>query len=78
MKTKIIATLAIVNVIGMTVPAQELPTTGTVESRIGKLNFEGGWPSHETIDKLYDAINFQRACQAYLWGLPLVSVGEWR
>ena len=46
---------------------------GTVESRIGALEFEHGYPSQETVEKLFDEIDFQRACQAYLWGLPMLA-----
>lgn len=50
----------------------------TVDSRIGKLTFESGYPSQETVKKLYDEMDFQRACQAYLWGIPAVGMAEWR
>jgi hypothetical protein len=58
--------------------AQELPTTGTVDSRLGKLEIERGFPTTETVTKLYDDLDFQRACQAYLWALPYTSMGEWQ
>jgi hypothetical protein len=50
-------------------PAQE-----TKDTRIGKLSFENGFPSKDTATKLYDEMDFQRACQAYLWGLPAVGL----
>jgi len=60
--------------------SQEKPTT--VESRIGKLefthDFANGYPTKETIEKLYDERDFQRACQAYLWALPAVTFAEWQ
>jgi hypothetical protein len=40
---------------------------------IGQLSFERGLPTEETVAKLFDAIDFQRACQVYLWGLPIVG-----
>jgi hypothetical protein len=49
----------------------------TRDTRIGKLTFESGYPSKETVAKLYDEIDFQRACQAYLWGIPAVGINEW-
>jgi len=55
-----------------------LPTTGVVETRIGQLRFEAGYPSDETIDKLYEEMDFQRAVQAYLWAIPLVSFAQWQ
>lgn len=52
-----------------------------VQTRIGELefshDFENGYPTDETVEKLYDEMDFQRACQAYLWGLPLVSIAQW-
>ena len=45
----------------------------TVETRSGKLDFELGVPTKETVTKLYDEMDYQRACQLYLWSLPLVS-----
>jgi len=66
------AALAITFVL-LTVPnalAQQLPTTGTIDSRLGKLEIVNGFPSEATVKKLYDDLDFQRACQAYLWALP--------
>jgi hypothetical protein len=51
-----------------------------VDTRIGKLefthDFANGYPTKETVEKLYDERDFQRACQAYLWALPAVSFAE--
>jgi hypothetical protein len=62
--------------ISSTVMAQE-----TVDTRIGKLefthDFENGYPTDETIAKLYDEMDFQRATQAYIWALPIVSATRW-
>ena len=49
----------------------------TKDTRIGKLTFESGYPSKETVQKLYDEMDFQRASQAYLWGIPAVGITEW-
>jgi hypothetical protein len=45
----------------------------TVQTRIGELSFDVGYPTTETAEKLYDELDFQRATQAYLWGLPAVG-----
>ncbi len=58
--------------------AQQLPTTGTVNSRLGKLEINNGFPTEATVKKLYDDIDFQRASQAYLWGLPLIAMVQWQ
>jgi hypothetical protein len=54
----------------------------TVNSRIGKLefthDFANGYPTKETVEKLYDERDFQRACQAYLWAIPAVSFAQWQ
>ena len=55
--------------------------TQTLQTRIGELtfenNFEQGIPVKSTAQHLFDTIDFQRACQAYIWGLPIVSMYEW-
>ena len=48
----------------------------TIDTRIGKLDFELGVPTKETVAKLYDEIDFQRACQLYLWALPVVNASS--
>ena len=53
-----------------------------MKSRIGTLHFThefaDGYPTEETVRKLYDERDFQRACQVYLWSLPAVSMAEWQ
>lgn len=44
-----------------------------VETRLGTLNFFGGFPDQATTEKLYDNLDFQRAVQAYLLALPVVN-----
>jgi len=54
----------------------------TVDSHIGKLefthNFAKGYPTRDTVERLYDERDFQRACQAYLWAIPAVSFAQWQ
>ena len=49
----------------------------TVQTRIGELKMEHGIPSKESMTKLYDEMDFQRACQAYIWATPAVYLYEW-
>jgi hypothetical protein len=50
-----------------------------VETRIGPIPMEFGLPADAaTVRKLYDELDFQRATQAYIWALPLVSFAEWQ
>lgn len=51
---------------------------GTIDTRVGKLSFEQGYPSRETVEKLFNIMDFQRATQAYIWSLPIVSMAEWQ
>ncbi len=51
---------------GVAAPAQ-------VETRLGTLRFDSGVPDQATADKLYENLDFQRAVQAYLLGLPPVN-----
>ena len=53
-----------------------------LKTRIGDLrfthDFANGYPTNATRDKLFDEIDFQRACQAYLWSIPIVSMAQWQ
>lgn len=51
---------------------------GSVETRVGTFEFINGYPSDESIDRLYNEMDFQRAVQVYLWGLPMVEMAEWQ
>ncbi len=55
----------------------ELPpgvaTPAEVETRLGTLRFAGGVPDKATTDTLFDNLDFQRAVQAYLLGIPAVN-----
>jgi len=61
----------------------QVPTSGNlddfrfpdkVDTRIGTLEFDLGMPTKETAEKLYDARDYQRAVQAYIWALPMVGI----
>jgi len=51
-----------------------------LDTPIGRLSFTpdfiNGYPSGESVKLLFDQIDFQRACQAYLWSIPIVSFAE--
>ena len=49
-------------------------TPEKVETPIGTLKFNDGFPDQETVTKVYDNLDFQRGTQAYLTGLPIVSI----
>ncbi|HKN29382.1 MAG TPA: DUF1254 domain-containing protein [Roseiarcus sp.] len=54
-----------------TPPGVAIPDT--LDTRFGTLHFFGGFPDAASVDKLYDNLDFQRAVQAYLLALPVVS-----
>jgi hypothetical protein len=71
---------ALVGLLGSTpdsVVAQE-----TIDTRIGQLSFThdfaNGYPTDATQQLLWDEIDFQRACQVYLWSIPLISFAHWQ
>ncbi|MCA1455214.1 DUF1254 domain-containing protein [Bradyrhizobium sp. BRP22] len=45
-------------------------------TRIGDLRYEAGFPTAETVKKLYDELDFQRAVLAYQYVDPLVAMNE--
>ncbi len=67
MITKIAPLLSLIVAILMTLCATVQGET--VKTRIGNLtfthDFADGYPTADTVQKLYDGRDFQRACQAY-------------
>ena len=49
-------------------------TPDRVDTRVGSLSFFDGYPSPETVDKVYDNLDFQRGVRAFLDGLPIASL----
>jgi hypothetical protein len=50
----------------------------TLDTHIGKLEMSGSYPTDESIRKLYNERDFQRATQAYIWALPIVAMANWQ
>jgi hypothetical protein len=46
--------------------------------RLGRVEFEGELPARRDVGLIFDELDYQMACQAYLWALPLVSYAQWR
>ena len=53
---------------------KEITTPDKVDTRIGTLRFKNGMPDKETIQKVYDNIDFSRAVETYLDTIPAVSM----
>lgn len=51
------------------IPA-DITTPDTVGSRIGTLEFNDGFPTDETVQKVYDNLAFQRGVEVFLSGMP--------
>src|SRR5262245_2422501 len=45
----------------------------TIDTRVGKLELQVGYPSKATVENLFDEMDFQRATQAFIWALPAVG-----
>jgi len=49
------------------------------QTNLGDIPLRFGLPADEaTRQRLYDEMDFQRASQAYIWGLPIVSFAQWQ
>lgn len=51
-----------------------MTTPDSVETRLGTLRFFDGLPDEETMQKVYDNLDFQRGVQAFLTALPAASL----
>jgi hypothetical protein len=54
-------------------PGDFKPAPEKMKTRFGKLEFPGGFPSEETVQKVYDELDLQRATQLYLDMYPAMS-----
>ena len=70
----------LIGALALTTVSHAQRTGESIDTRIGKLSFThdfaNGYPTQETVEKLFDERDFQRATQIYLWALPMVSLGE--
>jgi hypothetical protein len=53
-------------------------STRTLPGRLGQVEFEGELPRREDLGAVFDELDYQMACQLYLWALPLVSYAQWQ
>jgi hypothetical protein len=51
-----------------------ITTPESVDTRIGTLRFFDGFPDDATVEKVYDNLDFSRAVQAFLSGMPGASL----
>jgi hypothetical protein len=50
----------------------------TIGTPYGEIVLEHGYITDQSSQSLFDALDFQRAAQAYVWSTPLVSFTTWR
>jgi hypothetical protein len=63
----------------MTTPiAPGIAVPDKIESSLGTLNLSDGFPSDETVAKIYDNLDRSRALQAYLLAIPIVNQAAMR
>ena len=53
---------------------QEITIADKVETSVGTLTFEDGFPTEETAQKIYDQLDFQRAVESVMMTTPGASV----
>lgn len=62
--------------------ATAIPASITIpnrlDTRLGPLHFFDGFPDEETVRRLYDNLDFQRAVQAFLTAMPAASLAAMR
>jgi len=58
--------------------APGVATPDRVESSIGTLHLNYGYPTAETVEKVYDNLDRSRALQAYLLAIPIVNQASMR
>ena len=79
--------VALVALLGVSASAQQQPepkykakvplsitTPDTVQTRIGTLKFHDGLPDKDTIQKVYDNLDFVRGVEAFLLGIPSANI----
>lgn len=88
MMTAVMMTMALVSNLGWAKEppkmkmTTEIPpgiaTPDNIETRLGSLNFFDGVPDKETVQKVYNFLDFQHAFQAYMSGVQIASMEAMR
>ena len=60
-------------------PVANAQLHGRQETRSGVLEFEAnGYPTDQTVERVREEIDYQRAVQAYIHFVPAVAIMQWR
>lgn len=60
----------------MSQPDQASPRL-TLPGRLAQVRMDAELPDQRDLGLVFDELDYQMACQAYLWALPLVSYAQW-
>jgi hypothetical protein len=52
--------------------------TCDLPGRLAEITRDGDLPARDAIPTIFDELDYQLACQTYLWALPLVSYAQWK
>jgi hypothetical protein len=55
-----------------------LTASRSLPGRLGEVGFDGEMPTRGDLGRVFDELDYQMGCQAYLWALPLVSYAQWK
>src|SRR5271154_2648396 len=50
----------------------------SLPGRLASVAMDGELPRRDDLPEVFDELDYQLACQAYLWALPLVSYAQWQ
>ncbi len=50
----------------------------SLPGRLGSVAMDDELPRRADLPRIFDELDYQLACQAYLWALPLVSYAQWQ
>ena len=48
------------------------------DTMAGEIIWDHSFPPPETVEKIYELLDFQRTCQLYLWSTAIVGQAQWR
>src|ERR1700712_3169727 len=52
--------------------------TEELPGRLAVVDIQNDLPARGSLPAIFDELDYQLACQAYLWALPLVSYAQWK
>ena len=62
----------------MSDPELSMSDLDVVAGPVGSVGMDGELPRRADLGLVFDELDYQLACQAYLWALPLVSYAQWQ